>query len=131
MFTICYVSHAIDNLDQKELDELFEYTSSNNNAKNITGILLFETGNFLQVLEGEEEILRNLFEKIKADSRHKNIFVILNQVSENRVFENYASRFSIVKSKDDLQKIETYLNQIEDTNPNLKYIKGLLEPFLL
>jgi hypothetical protein len=75
-------------------------------------------------------VLKNLFEKIEQDSRHKNIFVILKQQCRRRIFENYASSFSIVKSKEELYKIETYLNQIDDS-PNLKYVKGLLEPFLL
>ena len=130
MFTICYVSSAHSNLSEIELNKLFTTTKSNNNNRNITGILLYESGKFLQVLEGEEIELQKLFENIKEDSRHNNIFVILKQKCNRRIFENYESRFSIVKSKDELHPIEKYLNQIDDS-PNLKYIKGLLEPFLL
>jgi hypothetical protein len=118
------------NISEEELTDLFGTTENNNSGKNITGILLYESGKFLQVLEGEEDVLKKLYEKIEADSRHNNIFVILNQKCKRRIFENYASRFSIVKSKEDLRNVETYLNQIEDS-PNLKYVKGLLEPFLL
>ncbi|MBT8276229.1 MAG: BLUF domain-containing protein [Bacteroidia bacterium] len=130
MYTICYVSSARVNITEDELTDLFGITEKNNIGKNITGILLYESGKFLQVLEGEETVLKNLYEKIEADSRHNNIFVILNQKCKRRIFEKYASRFSIVKSKEELQTIEIYLNQIEDS-PNLKYVKGLLEPFLL
>jgi hypothetical protein len=130
MYTICYVSSARVGITQEELTNLFGITEENNSAHNITGILLYESGKFLQVLEGNEVVLKNLFEKIEADSRHNNIFVILNQKCKRKIFENYASRFSIVKSKEELQTIETYLDQIEDS-PNLKYIKGILEPFLL
>lgn len=130
MYTICYVSSARVGITQEELTKLFGITEENNSAHNITGILLYESGKFLQVLEGNEVVLKNLFEKIEADSRHNNIFVILNQKCKRKIFEKYASRFSIVKSKEELQTIETYLDQIEDS-PNLKYIKGILEPFLL
>jgi len=130
MFTICYVSHAENDVSKTDMEKLFATTQKNNTACDITGILLFESGNFLQVLEGNDTTVLNLFEKIEQDSRHKNIFVILKQKCNRRIFENYSSGFSVVKSKEELQKIETYLNQIEDS-PNLKYIKGLLEPFLL
>lgn len=130
MYTICYVSSARVDITEDELTNLFGTTENNNTRNDITGILLYESGKFLQVLEGEEAVLKSLYEKIEADTRHNNIFVILNQNCKRRIFENYASRFSIVKSKGEIQTIETYLNQIEDS-PNLKYIKGLLEPFLL
>jgi hypothetical protein len=130
MYTICYISSARADITENELTQLFGTTENNNTGKNITGILLYESGKFLQVLEGDEQVLKSLYEKIEADSRHNNIFVILNQPCKRRIFENYASRFSIVKSKEEIQTIETYLNQIEES-PNLKYVKGLLEPFLL
>jgi hypothetical protein len=124
------VSSARMDITEDELTALFRTTQNNNTGNNITGILLYKSGKFLQVLEGAESMLKSLYEKIEADSRHNNIFVILNQNCKRRIFENYASRFSIVKSKEELQTIETYLNQIEES-PNLKYVKGLLEPFLL
>ena len=130
MFTICYVSSAYPGITEDQLNELFTTTQKNNTASNITGLLLYQSGKFLQVLEGDDDELKNLYEKIEQDSKHNNIFVILKQKCKRRIFENYESRFSIVKSKEDLRTIETYLNQIEDS-PNLKYIKGLLEPFLL
>lgn len=130
MHTICYVSSARSNITQDELTHIFNFTEDKNTSMNITGILLFESGKFLQVLEGEESLLKNLFEKIETDSRHNNIFVILNKKSKRKIFANYASHFSIVKSKEELKSIESYLDQIEDA-PNVKYIKGILEPFLL
>ena len=114
MYTICYVSSARSGLEKERLETLFSKTEHNNTSKDITGILLYESDKFLQVLEGEKETLLNLYDKIEKDDRHQNIFVILNGRSKQRIFEDYASRFSIVKTKEDLQKIEAYLNQIED-----------------
>ena len=131
MFTICYVSSAKPGLSQEELESLFNATQQYNISEDITGILLFESGKFLQVLEGPKDLLNDLYEKIKEDDRHENIFLILKSRTKQRIFEEYSSRFSIVKSKEDLQKIEAYLNQIEDAIPNLRYVKGVLEPFLL
>lgn len=131
MYTICYVSSAKPDLSKEQLESLFSATQQYNISEDISGILLYESGKFLQVLEGPKELLTSLYTKIEEDDRHENIFLILKSNTRKRVFEDYSSRFSIVKSKEDLQKIETYLNQIEDAIPNLRYVKGVLEPFLL
>lgn len=131
MYTICYVSKGKDDLTTDDLEELFGYTLQYNTEHNITGILLYRSGSFLQVLEGEKEILIPIFGRIQEDPRHKEIFTILKGPSKKRIFADYASRFSIVKTKEDLDNIEKYLNQIKENIPNLKYVKGMLEPFLL
>ena len=131
MYTICYVSKGKDDLTTDDLEQLFGYTLQYNTEHNITGILLYRSGSFLQVLEGEKEILIPIFERIQEDPRHKEIFTILKGPSKKRIFADYASRFSIVKTKEDLDNIEKYLNQIKENIPNLKYVKGMLEPFLL
>ena len=38
----------------------------------ITGLLLFIDGGFLQMLEGEERAVRELYTRIAADRRHLN-----------------------------------------------------------
>lgn len=131
MYTICYVSKGKDDLTTDDLEQLFGYTLQYNTEHNITGILLYRSGSFLQVLEGEKEILIPIFGRIQEDPRHKEIFTILKGPSKKRIFADYASRFSIVKTKEDLDNIEKYLNQIKENIPNLKYVKGMLEPFLL
>ena len=131
MYTICYVSKGKDGLTTDDLEELFGYTLEYNTEHNITGILLYKAGSFLQVLEGNKQTLVSIFERIEQDPRHKEIFTILKGPCKRRIFGNYASRFSIVKTQEDLENLERYLNQVEENIPNLKYVKGILEPFLL
>ena len=76
-------------------------------------------------------IIKELFAKIRKDKRHKDILMILDQKIENRIFENYEANFSIMKTKKDIEKLNTYLSHYDFENKYPKNIKTLIEPFLL
>ncbi len=78
-YAICYVSTASNDLEEQEIHQLLEETEENNNRRNLTGILLFSEGNFFQVLEGEEDIVRGIFRQIQDDPRHHNILKIFSR----------------------------------------------------
>jgi len=129
-YTICYVSSEKDK-DITNLTNLFSTTLANNNKKDITGILLYLEGTFLQVLEGNQEDLKTLFDKIKQDVRHKDIFVIINKGIDQRIFDQYKSGFDTIESKEDLLKLQQYLTNYKKDLDSSKSILGILEPFLL
>jgi hypothetical protein len=128
LYTICYVSKASTALSNSQIEDLFEYTAAWNNKHEISGLLLHSMGNFFQVLEGAEKVLLSLFERIKEDSRHGELYEIFNKRTSHPVFENYKSTFDIVKTNDDLKILITYLNQDKSNSTNHK-LKRLLKPF--
>jgi hypothetical protein len=69
-YTIAYNSRASPQMSETDLLELLDNSDNSNNDLGIKGILLFNEGNFLQVLEGEERVVNNLYEKIARDDRH-------------------------------------------------------------
>lgn len=128
--TICYISKA-EELKDSELESLFEFILMMNPTLNITGALLYSNGFFLQVLEGNKEVITDLFLNIRKDKRHKNILLVLDQKIEKRIFENYEATFSIMKTKEDIEKLNTYLSCYNYDNKYPENIKTLIEPFLL
>lgn len=70
---LVYISTAYRLMNQAELLELLNVSRKNNEKNNLTGMLLYGEGTFMQVLEGEESALNATYERIKADDRHKNI----------------------------------------------------------
>lgn len=70
-----YISTA-PTLSRDEVDAILATSARNNPAKDITGILLYNGRNFLQLLEGEEEELVSLMLKITEDPRHSGITVL-------------------------------------------------------
>ncbi len=93
MITLVYGSSATEEMSEEKLLELLRVSHSNNRAKNITGILLYRGGNFLQVLEGEEAEVEALYEKIKADKRHSNVITIFKRPIKQREFDDWEMGF--------------------------------------
>lgn len=131
LHTICYISKADPGLTKAMINEIFQITETNNNACNISGILLHSLGNFFQVLEGEEDMLKTLYEdKIKNDTRHSNIYEVYNRSAVNPIFANYISQFKTITTHGQLEEIRNYLhsNRSESTSDKLS---RLLQPFII
>ena len=60
-----------------------------NLKRDITGMLFYDQGKFIQILEGEQEQLTSLMEKISHDPRHKNIEVLIDTSVSQRELENW------------------------------------------
>ena len=93
MYEIIYMSSATKKLNEEEINSLLVKSRHYNIENNITGVLLYIEGDFLQVLEGKKEVLLELFEKIKKDTRNKVIIVVQEKEKENRDFPDWAMGF--------------------------------------
>jgi hypothetical protein len=47
-----------------------------NHEANVTGVLVYHDGNFLQALEGDETAIRAIFSRIEKDPRHGDVRVL-------------------------------------------------------
>jgi hypothetical protein len=52
----------------------------------VTGMLLYGNERFLQVLEGEAEVVQEIYAQIKQDARHHNILTFANKPVAERAF---------------------------------------------
>ena len=93
MFRLVYVSSALKPFGQDELLDLLVKARSKNNQQHITGILLYKDGNFLQVLEGEESAVRELFATIENDPRHRGTIVLMEDEDESPLFSQWSMGF--------------------------------------
>lgn len=73
-------------------DEVEEHARNHNEARGITGILCYGNGEFLQCIEGSKKEVLTLQERIFADTRHKNIKVLLIRAIEQRSFSDWRMR---------------------------------------
>ncbi|MFD1615447.1 BLUF domain-containing protein [Gelatiniphilus marinus] len=111
--TICYISDSIkyDNLDK--IKALYKRAKANNLKNNITGVLIYKSGNFLQVLEGKPANVDFTFNKIKHDPRHSNLFKVIDTEIEHRIFEDYNFGFTIINNKDELKNLLEYFDWLK------------------
>jgi hypothetical protein len=130
LYTICYISRAADSLTDADIDELLKYSSHSNNQEEINGILLYNDRNFLQVLEGDEDEIKVLYQKIAADDRHDTVLEIFNGAVDYPIFLNYNSKFNLLESKMDMASFKEYLRRYNIDKYKDDQVAELLEPFL-
>ena len=87
---LVYVSDAARPIGEDELASILTAARERNRSLNVTGLLLCKGGNFIQAIEGPSENLDTLMRSIRRDRRHTNLFVMLDETSDRREFEDRA-----------------------------------------
>jgi hypothetical protein len=106
MFSLTYVSSATKPFSARELRELLEQCNADNRRREVTGMLLYRGGNFMQVLEGEESTVRSVHQKINEDVRHTGLITLLGRSVDTREFPTWSMGFKDLGS--DLDNPEGY-----------------------
>ena len=78
LFRMVYLSRATRPMTRGELEDLMLGAQYRNKHRGVTGILVYDAGNFAQVLEGPQDMVDELYQKIGRDPRHTDV-VILSQ----------------------------------------------------
>ncbi|MGI3212859.1 BLUF domain-containing protein [Roseovarius tibetensis] len=73
LLTISYRSRGKLSDPAQDIFPILAESLSNNKARDITGILLFDGRFFMQTIEGPTTETNDLFESIAKDVRHKNV----------------------------------------------------------
>ena len=84
----------------EDLADILKIARSKNQDDAITGILLYRRGHFLQVLEGPNERLSLLLEKLSRDPRHGNVKVLLDGYVPARAFGAWSMAFQDISGLD-------------------------------
>lgn len=93
-YFVAYVSSASQLLSAEQLEELLATSRRNNMAQDLTGALLYQDGNFIQVLEGEQSVVEDTYSRIAADPRHRQVIVLVRGTTEERQFADWSMAFS-------------------------------------
>ena len=93
MFQIVYRSTATKSFSKAELIKMLKASVQRNTRAGITGLLLYKDGDFMQALEGEEEVVIRLFSKISRDPRHHRVIPVIHEPIKQRNFPNSAMAF--------------------------------------
>ena len=92
VFRLIYRSHClITPEDRREgLGEIFTTARRKNKSLGITGALVVAHDSFVQALEGEETVVRELYATIAQDPRHRDVALIEEEVVGERTFGRWA-----------------------------------------
>lgn len=90
---LVYCSTATHEMSQEELLELLRVARERNLGLQITGMLLYGGGVFLQVLEGLPVAVDMLYKKIERDARHHSLFLLEREPIPERSFPDWSMGF--------------------------------------
>ena len=83
MRQVIYISTGA-NVRMDEVEAILDSSRRNNPAAGITGFLLYNGRNFLQLLEGREDDLLALLAMLRADERHAGIVLLSDEFISQR-----------------------------------------------
>lgn len=107
-FELIYHSMAMDNIGSNNIVDILEKSRKFNSKNNLTGCLLYHKGEFVQILEGEKQVVQKLFKKIEIDSRHTHVNLVYEGHIDKKVFNNWSMAFKEL-SDIDMKKLKGHL----------------------
>lgn len=109
--TIIYRSHISADVPVKILPGMVEKASLLNESHQVTGILLFNGTHFFQILEGPEEGVMTIYNRICADRRHHNVVELMRDYSPYRRFGNSGMELFDLREHDQSTVLQAVLDR--------------------
>lgn len=82
-YMLTYCSRAADGLGDADIDRILASARRRNPVLGITGVLVYGSGLFFQMLEGPRDHVARLMDLLHKDPRHEGI-VVLNEMEDVR-----------------------------------------------
>ncbi len=129
LYQLIYQSQSLVPFEQPELTALLNWSRTYNRIHHLTGVLLYTPdGRFMQVLEGEQAVVRDLyFNRIVSDPRHYNCRVIADGPCRHRSFADWTMGFRVATALD----LRRLLCNVPPTSPRLLVPRPHTRPELL
>ena len=98
MHQVVYASAAVEAFSEVQLVQLLARARTNNERLGVTGLLLYDEGSFLQVLEGDAKVIELLYETIARDKRHQRVIALLSREAPERHFAKWRMGFAAMNA---------------------------------
>lgn len=106
-------------MTEDELDELLDEVRANNERLNVTGMLLYKDGCFIQVIEGPQSTIENLYNSIANDDRHEDAVELLHEFIPSREFGAWTMGYHRL-NEDELNGFNNFFSQNHTISENAK-----------
>ncbi len=107
MYHLVYTSHATNPFTEMSLLQLLDQSRVFNKQHDISGILLYLQGKFIQVLEGDKQEVNDLYARIEKDRRHKKVTRVIEGNAPDRIFKGWSMGFKRL-THDEFKKLSGY-----------------------
>lgn len=100
MNRIVYSSAAVGSVDEQTLSDILAAARLRNTRRDITGMLLYRDGVFLQLLEGSKVEVDLVLAAIQRDPRHRRLTVLIDERISARAFPGWSMGYHALRRKD-------------------------------
>ncbi|MBD2177721.1 BLUF domain-containing protein [Pseudanabaena sp. FACHB-1998] len=118
MKRLTYISSFSRSLSKREIEAIGHISQTNNSREGITGVLLSCNSIFFQILEGDEDCIDRLYEKILRDDRHNGILCLKSEQNvSTRKFPDWSMEVIVLDENNDilLQPIKILLQTLGES----------------
>jgi len=78
---------------QTDIGRILMQSRRNNPRRNIGGVLYFRNNYFLQCLEGEEQAVKEVYNKLSKDPRHSKVRIMSAKRVDRRMFTDWSMKY--------------------------------------
>jgi Sensors of blue-light using FAD len=127
-----YCSQAEIDFSPEELVALLESARLKNAEVGLTGMLLYCSQSFLQMLEGDPVALESTYRRIMADGRHSNLRLLMSAEIDARLFPDWTMGFEHVDDEELAEDLDGFTPETEYplVNPDLITNGGVAQTLL-
>lgn len=93
MYYVIYVSASARLLTDAELKAIMVQNELKNKYNSITGLLLYNAGVFMQVIEGAKKSVLKTFQRIQSDMWQKEVIKLSEGSADQRLFPDWRMSF--------------------------------------
>jgi len=95
-----YSSVATHQFNEDDIPKLLDHARAANAKRDISGMLVYINGNFLQILEGDAQVVDPLVARIQRDDRHKRMSLLIRERITDRNFNDWSMGFQTLLPAD-------------------------------
>ena len=129
LISLIYASRSTECFHEHEIPDLLQQARIANAKQEITGMLLYISGSFLQVLEGKPEMVDAVFSRILKDNRHTEITLVAKESIPERAFEGWTMMHKTldpVEAGELIGEIDYFISPTQVTQLDFSRAKKLL-----
>lgn len=104
LYYLVYTSHESYPLTRRDLRDIMDQAEAFNQQRQITGMLVYRAGPFLQVLEGQQNHIAQLYDSICRDRRHHQIQLVIMEPATQRCFSEWSMGFCDLACNQDRER---------------------------
>ncbi|MDI1296127.1 MAG: BLUF domain-containing protein [bacterium] len=93
LYQLMYISSVTQAVSVEDCRAIAQASAVSNSRDDVTGLLLFNSKRFLQILEGPRDAVERIFARIYDDPRHRAVVKLRERTIADREFGRWAMAF--------------------------------------